>query len=126
MTYLSVIASGRRERSNLSRVKKVASSSLKNAPPRNDTRYYKFLLVGIFPLIFGCASMPIQKNSHLKELSQDIQKDKQAQSAIESVTEAMSSNRIAVHYCPVDGERFSPRVQVCPTHHVLLKEVEEH
>ena len=90
----------------------------------DDTRYYKFLLVGIFLFIFGCTSMPTEKNSPFKKISQDIQKDKQAQSAIESVTEAMSSNRSAVHYCPVDGERFSPRVKVCPTHHVLLKEVE--
>lgn len=73
----------------------------------------------------GCASMPVQKNFHLKELSQEIQKDKQAQSAIESVTEAMSSQRIMVYYCPVDGERFSSRVKVCPTHHVPLKEVQD-
>ena len=85
----------------------------------------KIPLIGIFLFLLGCASVPTQKDSPLKELSQNIQKDKQAQSAIESVTGAMISNRAAARYCPVDGERFSPRVKVCPTHHVLLKEVEE-
>ncbi len=84
-----------------------------------------FLLIIILFFSIGCASMPVQKTSHLKELSQNIQKDKQAQSAIESLTQAISSNSVAVHYCPVDGERFSWRVKVCPTHHVLLKEVEQ-
>lgn len=84
-----------------------------------------FCLTIISTFLIGCASTPAQKNSRLQELSQNIQKDKEAQSALESVTEAMSSNRIAVYYCPVDGERFSPRVKVCPTHHILLKEVEE-
>ena len=84
-----------------------------------------FILVVIFPCSLGCASSPVQKNSPLKELSQNIQKDKQAQSAIESVTGAMISNHIAVRYCPVDGERFSPRVKVCPTHQVPLEEVEK-
>ena len=84
-----------------------------------------FISVVILPCSLGCASMPAQKNSHLTELSKNIQKDKQAQSAIESVTGAMISNRVPVYYCPVDGERFSPRVKICPTHHAPLKEVEE-
>src|SRR3989338_115477 len=104
---IGVIASDRRERSNLLNSKEIASSSLKNVPPRNDTRYYKFYLVGISLFVFGFASTHPQKTSRLEELSQNFQKDKQAQSAIESVTEAISSNSAAVHYCPVDGERFS-------------------
>ena len=84
-----------------------------------------FISTTILFLLLGCASMSTHKASHLEELSQNIQKDKQAQSAIESVTDAMISNRAAVHYCPVDGERFSPRVKICPTHNVPLKEVEE-
>ncbi len=82
------------------------------------------LIIFLF-FILGCVSMPVQRTSRLKELSQDIQRDKQAQSAIESLTQAISSNSTAVHYCPVDGERFSPRVKICPTHHVLLKEVQQ-
>ena len=85
-----------------------------------------FFLIIIPFLLLGCVSTSAQKNFHLTELSKNIQKDKQAQSAIESVTDAMISNRAAVHYCPVDGERFSPRVKICPTHQVPLKEVEEH
>ena len=84
-----------------------------------------FFLILNFLFLLGCASTPTQKSSHLTELSKNIQKDKQAQSAIESVTGAMISSRTAVHYCPVDGERFSPRVKICPTHNVPLKEVEE-
>ena len=84
------------------------------------------LLISNLFFLLGCVSTPTQKNSHLTELSQNIQKDKQAQSAIESVTGAMISNRAAVRYCPVDGERSSPRVKICPTHQVPLKEVEEH
>ena len=79
----------------------------------------------IFLFILGCVSTPVQKNSPLEKLSHDIQKDKQAQSALESVTGAVISHRIEVYYCPVDGERFSPRVKICPVHQVPLKKVEE-
>lgn len=78
----------------------------------------------IFSLI-GCASTTASQKSRLEVLSQDIQKDPQAQSAIESVTGAVISNRVKVHYCPKDGERFSFRVKVCPKHNIPLKEVEE-
>ncbi len=64
-------------------------------------------------------------DQQIKELSRDIQKNKDTQTAIQSITRAVSSNRVKVHYCPVDGERFSFQVKVCPQHHVLLKEVEE-
>ena len=61
----------------------------------------------------------------IKELSKDIQKNKDTQSAIKSVSDAVGSKNVNVFYCPVDGERFSARVKSCPAHQVLLKKVEE-
>lgn len=61
----------------------------------------------------------------LKKISHDIKTDEQAQSAIATVTGAISSPLLIGHYCPVDGERFSRRVKICPKHHIPLKELEE-
>ena len=71
----------------------------------------------ILLLLAGCASVSNDKaaSSH-----------KEAVSAIQAVAGSLSGkNVVAVRYCPIDGERFSSRVQFCPTHHLALKDLEE-
>ena len=61
----------------------------------------------------------------LKKLGQQIRHDKEAQSAVESITGAMSDPSAAGKYCPVDGERYSSKFEKCPKHGILLKNIEE-
>ncbi len=63
--------------------------------------------------------------SEIQELSIQVQKDKEAQKAIEQLSEALTGeDRPPLRYCPVDGRRFSHRVEVCPEHKVRLKELD--
>ena len=58
-----------------------------------------------------------------RKLTKDIQKDKDAQSALRSIAGAMDIKQVAVKYCPVDGQRFSAALQICPVHKVKLNEL---
>lgn len=58
-----------------------------------------------------------------KKLVRDIQKDKDAQSALRSISGAMDVKQTGIKYCPVDGKRYSPDMQVCPAHKVKLEEL---
>ena len=60
----------------------------------------------------------------MKNLAKDIHKDKDARSAVQAITQSMGSSGDVVKYCPVDGVRFSAKFITCPTHGVVLKEVE--
>lgn len=53
-----------------------------------------------------------------------LRKDEQAQSAVQSIADSMSPDNVRVKYCPVDGARFSPELLQCPQHHVDLIFVE--
>ena len=58
-----------------------------------------------------------------RKLTKDIQKDKEAQSALRSIADAMDIKQVTIKYCPVDGQRFSADLQICPMHKVKLKEL---
>ena len=60
-----------------------------------------------------------------RRLSQQIQKDPRAQSAVSAITNSMGGTAAPAKYCPVDGTRFSSRLKICPEHHVELKSVDE-
>ena len=81
----------------------------------------KFFLICILFFFCGCQTV----SSHHK--SSSVETDKDAMSAVKAIANSLSGKRlnVNVYYCPVDGERFSARVKVCPEHHVLLKKVEE-
>ncbi len=60
----------------------------------------------------------------LRNLAIRVQKDPQVKSAVQSINQALSVQQGCVKYCPVDGQRFSCNVDVCPIHKVKLKIVE--
>lgn len=64
------------------------------------------------------------KKDELRDLGRSIQKDEEARSAAETLTDSLTSRGI-VKYCPIDGERYSSKLSVCPIHNVPLKVLEE-
>ena len=70
----------------------------------------------------GLTNQPVTE-AQLKHLAIQVSKDPQAQSAVRSINTALSAQH-TVKYCPVDGERFSGDMDICPVHHVKLKSVE--
>ncbi len=61
----------------------------------------------------------------LKNLAVQVEKDPKTRSAVESINGALSVQQTGVKYCPIDGQRFDSSVEVCPTHKVKLKSVDE-
>lgn len=57
----------------------------------------------------------------LKKLNQQLKTDKDAQSAVSTLTNTLSGTKKVIKYCPVCGERFAASVKTCPTHNVELK-----
>jgi len=60
----------------------------------------------------------------LKSLQKQIREEPQAQSAVQSITDAMGGKSMAVKYCPVTGKRYAVDIMACPVHDVTLKLVE--
>ena len=60
-----------------------------------------------------------------RKMMSDLKNDKEAQSAIASISGAMDVRQAGIKYCPVDGKRFSADVQESPEHKVKLKELVE-
>jgi hypothetical protein len=61
----------------------------------------------------------------LKRLAVQVRKDPQAQSAVKAVNSAFDIQDAGIKYCPVDGKRFSSRLEICPVHKVKLLPLDE-
>jgi hypothetical protein len=70
----------------------------------------------------GLTNKPFTE-ADLKNLSDQVRNDPQAQSAIRSINTALSPQH-TVKYCPEDGERFSADMIWCPDHKVKLEWVD--
>lgn len=60
----------------------------------------------------------------LKALAAQVQKDPNTRSAVEAVNSSFSIQDSGVKYCPIDGKRYSSRLEYCPEHKVKLIPVE--
>src|SRR3989338_2214648 len=58
----------------------------------------------------------------LRKVSKDIRENKETQEAISSVTAAVEGTPAQVKYCPLDGKRYSSKLERCPEHDILLKD----
>jgi hypothetical protein len=75
--------------------------------------------------VVGAVSGQEMTEKDLRKLNAQIQKDPQAKSAVQAITNSMGGQGQAVKYCPIDGERYSSKFEMCPIHKVLLKIVGE-
>lgn len=75
--------------------------------------------------VVGAISGQEMSEKDLRELTRQVQRDPEAQSALKVLTNSVSGEGAVIKYCPVDGKRYSAKFQVCPEHGVLLKEVKE-
>lgn len=61
----------------------------------------------------------------LRKLEQQMKNNPEAKSAVETISQSLGSQQIKVKYCPIDGKRFSLKIEMCPDHNVRLKFVDE-
>jgi len=59
-----------------------------------------------------------------QRLLKDIQKDEEAQSAIQTISDSLNSQSIRVKYSPATGKRYSADLEYCPETGVKLLPVE--
>lgn len=72
----------------------------------------------------GLTNQSVSKED-LKRLAVEVQKDPETRSAVNAVNSAFNIEASGVKYCPVDGKRFSSRLDMCPTHHIKLLTLDE-
>ena len=60
----------------------------------------------------------------IRHLEQQIKTDKEAQTAIQSIADAVVGQQARAKYCPAGGEHYAPHLAVCPLHKVPLKTME--
>lgn len=75
--------------------------------------------------VLGVVSGKNVDQKELERLGNQIQKDPQAKSAVEVIANSVSGKNQGVRYCPIDGARYSPKLSVCPLHHIPLKILDE-
>ena len=100
----------------------VAFSGCQTAPTtKSETS--KEIISAVGTVTTGLTNKKLSEQD-LKALAVEVQKDPQAKSAVEAVNTSFKVQDTSVKYCPVDGERFSSRLELCPRHQVKLKPVE--
>jgi len=67
----------------------------------------------------------VMTDEQARQTIRAIQKDKEGQSALRSIADAMDVKKTGVKYCPVDGKHFSTDLDECPEHKVKLQELVE-
>ncbi len=75
--------------------------------------------------VLGAMSGQEVTEKDLKDFAQQVQKDKEAQSAVESIANTFDPGRPKIKYCPVCGKRYRFSMEECPVHHVPLKVLED-
>ncbi len=78
-----------------------------------------------FSSIAGALSGKSLTPEQMRDLKKQIKTDKEAQTAIETIGHSLSGEQASPKYCPVDGQRYAPHMEVCPIHQVALKPVEQ-
>ncbi len=73
--------------------------------------------------VMGAVSGQEVDEKRLRELAVEMKNNKETQSAVESVAGSLGGT-VAIKYCPIDGQRFSSRLERCPEHNILLKNLE--
>lgn len=94
------------------------SATQKSAP--QATGETRAEVISAMEKVVGAVSGQEVNEQDLRKLNQQIQKDPEAKSAVESINNTLSG-QVTVKYCPVDGERYNPKFLECPIHHVPLK-----
>jgi hypothetical protein len=74
--------------------------------------------------VAGALSGKQLSEEDVRNLEKQLREDEKAQSAVQAITESISTKAPVVKYCPVDGKRYAPHMETCPEHGVPLKIVE--
>jgi len=57
----------------------------------------------------------------LRNLEKQIRTDKDAQTAVQAITDSVGGKVPQVKYCPVTGKRYAAHLEICPEHQVRLE-----
>lgn len=98
----------------------VAFFGCQTLPSKNESSEEIIRAVGSMTGALAGKEMSDQEARHLV---QNLQKDKEARSAIESISGALDIKQTGIKYCPTDGKRFNSDVINCPEHKVKLTEL---
>lgn len=75
--------------------------------------------------VLGSVSGKPVDQKGLKDLNKELRENPEAQSAVKVIKDSVSGQGKVVKYCPIDGQRYSPKFDSCPLHHVLLKSLND-
>ena len=82
------------------------------------------IMSAVEQVLGSVSGKPIDQKG-LKDLGKELRTNPEAQSAVAVIKDSVSGQGKVVKYCPIDGERYSPKFDSCPVHHVLLKSLND-
>ena len=85
---------------------------------KEDRRGVKVAIESVLGTVSG-------QDVKVEELKDQLRKDEEARSSVETITETLTGAGVSAKYCPQDGKRYSPKMTICPEHQVELKIIEE-
>ncbi len=91
----------------------------KTVGPHAPGESQKDVISAMESVLGNVAGKPVSQKD-LEKLNRAIQKDPEAKSAVQTITNSLRAEQV-VKFCPIDGERYSPKFENCPVHHVPLK-----
>ncbi|HQP11008.1 MAG TPA: hypothetical protein PKV41_06465 [Candidatus Omnitrophota bacterium] len=73
--------------------------------------------------VAGAISGKPLSDEDLRNLEKQIREDEEAQTAVQAITQSVGGKAPVVKYCPIDGKRYAPHMEICPEHQVPLETV---
>ena len=77
----------------------------------------------ILSTVAGALSGKTLSEEELHNLEKQIRTDKEAQTAVQQITDSVGGKAPIVKYCPVTGQRYAGHLKICPEHRVPLEVV---
>jgi len=75
----------------------------------------------VLSAVAGALSGKQLSDEEMRNLEEQIRTDKEAQSAIEVITNSVGGKAPQVKYCPITGRRYASHIEICPEHQVQLE-----
>jgi len=77
----------------------------------------------VLSAVAGALSGKKLSKEEIRNLEKQIRTDKEAQSAIQVITDSVGGKILQVKYCPVTGKRYASHIEICPEHQIQLEVV---
>lgn len=86
-------------------------------------KIFLFYIVVFF--LSACQSLPVDQRQPAASGARPSENARDVKTAVKSVADTITAQKVLIQYCPMCGRRYSPDVEHCPIDGSALKELQD-